>query len=73
MDNAEATIERHEEVLGKLSDMQTETTVGLTKVATELRVTNELIERSMTVQQRVLFALLGMIASLLGIGSQMVV
>jgi len=42
----------------------------LTEVATELKVTNGLIEKNMGMQQEVMFGLLAMPASGLGIGTQ---
>ena len=69
MDNAEADIRRHEILIERIADMQGEMKTGLTEVATELKVTNGLIERNMGMQQ-MMFGLLAMLASALGIGTQ---
>ena len=43
---------------------------GLAEVATELKVTNSLIEKSTTLMNKIILGLFAMLASVLGVGSQ---
>ena len=70
MDNAETDIRRHEILIEKIADTQGEMKTGLAEVATELKVTNSLIEKSTTLMNRIILGLFAMLASVLGVGSQ---
>jgi len=70
MDNAENDIRRHEILIERITDTQTVFTKGLAEVTTELKVTNELLERSMALQQKLIISLMALIASALGVGTQ---
>ena len=70
MDNAETDIRRHEILIEKIADTQGEMKTGLAEVATELKVTNSLIEKSTTLMNKIILGLFAMLASVLGVGSQ---
>ena len=70
MDNAEADIRRHEILIERITDAQGEMKTGLAEVATELKVTNGLIEKSTSLMNRMILGLFAMLASVLGVGSQ---
>ncbi len=70
MDNAEADIRRHEILIERITDVQGEMKTGLAEVATELKVTNGLIEKSTSLMNRMIVGLFAMLASVLGVGSQ---
>tara|TARA_R100000734_G_C3298097_1_gene89065 strand:- start:533 stop:781 length:249 start_codon:yes stop_codon:yes gene_type:complete len=70
MDNAEADIRRHEILIERITDVQGEMKTGLAEVATELKVTNGLIEKSTSLMNRMILGLFAMLASVLGVGSQ---
>lgn len=70
MDNAETDIRRHEIIIEKIADTQGEMKTGLAEVATELKVTNSLIEKSTTLMNKIILGLFAMLASVLGVGSQ---
>jgi len=70
MDNAEADIRRHEILIERITDVQSEMKTGLAEVATELKVTNGLIEKSTSLMNRMILGLFAMLASVLGVGSQ---
>ena len=70
MDNAEADIRRHEILIERITDVQSEMKTGLAAVATELKVTNGLIEKSTSLMNRMILGLFAMLASVLGVGSQ---
>ena len=70
MDNAEADIRRHEILIERITDVQGEMKSGLAEVATELKVTNGLIEKSTSLMNRMIVGLFAMLASVLGVGSQ---
>ena len=70
MDNAETDTRRHEILIEKIADTQGEMKTGLAEVATELKVTNSLIEKSTTLMNKIILGLFAMLASVLGVGSQ---
>tara|TARA_R100000458_G_C8251273_1_gene228179 strand:- start:431 stop:679 length:249 start_codon:yes stop_codon:yes gene_type:complete len=70
MDNAETDIRRHEILIERIADTQGEMKTGLAEVATELKVTNSLIEKSTTLMNKIILGLFAMLASVLGVGSQ---
>jgi hypothetical protein len=70
MDNAETAIRRHEILIEKMAETQGEMKTGLAEVATELKVTNSLIEKSTSLMNKIILGLFAMLASVLGVGSQ---
>tara|TARA_S200002703_G_C3766360_1_gene235910 strand:- start:247 stop:495 length:249 start_codon:yes stop_codon:yes gene_type:complete len=70
MDNAETDIRRHELLIERMADAQSDMKTGLAEVATELKVTNTLIEKSTSLMNKIILGLFAMLASLLGVGSQ---
>lgn len=70
MDNAETDIRRHELLIERMADAQSDMKTGLAEVATELKVTNTLIEKSTSLMNKIILGLFAMLASVLGVGSQ---
>tara|TARA_R100001510_G_C7653658_1_gene211982 strand:+ start:745 stop:993 length:249 start_codon:yes stop_codon:yes gene_type:complete len=70
MDNAETDIRRHEILIERMADTQSDMKTGLAEVATELKVTNTLIEKSTALMNKIILGLFAMLASVLGVGSQ---
>ena len=70
MDNAENDIKRHEILIERLTENQGAFTKGLAEVTVELKVTNELLTKSMGMQQKLILGLMALVASALGIGTQ---
>ena len=70
MDNAETDIRRHELLIERMADTQSDMKTGLAEVATELKVTNTLIEKSTSLMNKIILGLFAMLASVLGVGSQ---
>ena len=70
MDNAETDIRRHELLIERMADNQSDMKTGLAEVATELKVTNTLIEKSTALMNKIILGLFAMLASVLGVGSQ---
>ena len=57
LDNIEQTVERHERLIEQLVQSQMDMKTGLTKVATELEITNGLIGSYMANMQKIIFTL----------------
>ena len=60
--NLEQTSERHERLIEQLVESQIDMKTGLTKVATELEITNGLIGSYMANMQKVVLALIAIVA-----------
>ena len=71
LDNLEQTAVRHERLIEQLVQSNMDMKTGLTKVATELEITNGLIASYMTNMQKITFALIAIGAGALGLSSQM--
>lgn len=71
LEGLEQTVERHDRVIEQLVQSQMDMKTGLTKVATELEVTNGLIASYMANMQKVIFALIAIVAGAMGVSSQM--
>lgn len=71
LDNLEQTAVRHERLIEQLVQSNMDMKTGLTKVATELEITNGLIASYMTNMQKITFALIAIVAGALGLSSQM--
>ena len=71
LDNLESTVERHERLIEQLVQSQVSMQTGLAKVATELEITNGLIGSYMSNMQKIIFALIAIVAGAMGISSQM--
>jgi|TARA_R100000479_G_C6387274_1_gene203529 hypothetical protein len=67
IDNLESTSERHEKMIEQLVQSQIDMKTGLTKVATELEITNGLIASYMSNMQKVVLALITIVAGAMGI------
>jgi len=65
--NLEQTSERHERLIEQLVESQIDMKTGLTKVATELEITNGLIGSYMANMQKVVLALIAIVAGAMGI------
>ncbi len=65
--NLEQTSERHERLIEQLVESQIDMKTGLTKVATELEITNGLIGSYMANMQKVVLALIAIVARAMGI------
>lgn len=65
--NLEQTSERHERLIEQLVESQIDMKTGLTKVATELEITNGLIGSYMANMQKVVLALVAIVAGAMGI------
>lgn len=71
IDNLENTTVRHERLIEQLVQSQVDMKTGLTQVATELEITNGLISAYMANMQKIIFALIAIVAGAMGISSQM--
>ena len=71
LDNIENTVERHERLIEQLVQSQIDMKTGLTKVATELEITNGLIGTYMANMQKIIFTLIAIVAGAMGISTQM--
>lgn len=67
IDNLESVTDRHEKTIEQLVQSQIESKTGLTKVATELEITNGLIASYMANMQKVILALIAIVAGAMGI------
>lgn len=67
INNLEQTSERHERLIEQLVESQIDMKTGLTKVATELEITNGLIGSYMANMQKVVLALIAIVAGAMGI------
>ena len=67
INNLEQTSERHERLIEQLVESQIDMKTGLMKVATELEITNGLIGSYMANMQKVVFALIAIVAGAMGI------
>ena len=67
IDSVESLVERHDTLIQQLVQSQIETKTGLTKVATELEITNGLIASYMANMQKALLALIGIVGAALGV------
>ena len=65
--NLEQTSERHERLIEQLVDSQIDMKTGLTRVATELEITNGLIGSYMANMQKVVLALIAIVAGAMGL------
>ena len=71
LDNVEANVARHEEIIAQLVQSQMEAKTGLTKVAAELGITNGLIASYMANMQKIVVALIAIVAGAMGLSTQM--
>ena len=71
LDNVETAVVKHDEVIQQLVQSQIESKTGLTKVATELEITNGLIASYMANMQKIVLALIMVVAGAMGIQMQM--
>ena len=71
LDSLEETAKRHERLIEQLVQSNMDMKTGLTQVATELEITNGLISSYMTNMQKVIFALIAIVAGAMGISTQM--
>lgn len=71
LDNLENTADRHERLIEQLVQSQVDMKTGLTKVATELEITNGLIGSYMANMQKIIFTLIAIVAGAMGLSTQM--
>tara|TARA_R100001510_G_C7595310_1_gene163647 strand:- start:182 stop:421 length:240 start_codon:yes stop_codon:yes gene_type:complete len=71
LDNLEQTAERHERLIEQVVQSQIDMKTGLTKVATELEITNGLIGSYMANMQKIIFTLIAVVAGAMGLSTQM--
>tara|TARA_S200002703_G_scaffold156022_1_gene160910 strand:+ start:1357 stop:1599 length:243 start_codon:yes stop_codon:yes gene_type:complete len=67
IDNLESVTNRHEKTIEQLVQSQIDMKTGLTKVATELEITNGLIASYMSNMQKVILALITIVAGAMGL------
>lgn len=67
VEGLENAVEKHDSLIQQLVQSQIETKTGLTKVATELEITNGLIATYMANMQKALLALIGIVGAALGV------
>lgn len=72
LDTVESKVDKHEEILERLADQHGEMQIGIAEVATEVRMTNKLLERFMTSQQKIVMALIGLVGAVV-VGANYVV
>lgn len=65
--NLEQTSERHERLIEQLVESQMEMKTGLTRVATELEITNGLLGSYMANMQKVVLALIAIVGGAMGL------
>ena len=70
LDNLEQTAERHERLIEQVVQSQIDMKTGLTKVATELEITNGLIASYMANMQKIIFTLIAVVAGAMGLSTQ---
>ena len=71
LENLEQVVERHDRLIEQLGQSQMDMKTGLTKVATELEVKNGLIASYMANMQKIIFALIAIVAGAMGVSTQM--
>lgn len=71
LDSLEETAKRHERLIEQLVQSNMDMKTGLTKVATELEITNGLIGTYMGNMQKIIFTLIAIVAGAMGISTQM--
>ena len=71
LDNVETAVAKHDEIIQQLVQSQIESKTGLAKVATELEITNGLIASYMANMQKIVLALIMVVAGAMGIQMQM--
>ena len=71
LDNLEQTAERHERLIEQVVQSQIDMKTGLTKVATELEITNGLRASYMANMQKIIFTLIAVVAGAMGLSTQM--
>tara|TARA_R100001015_G_C4625052_1_gene183432 strand:+ start:1687 stop:1938 length:252 start_codon:yes stop_codon:yes gene_type:complete len=71
LDNLEQVVTRHERLIEQLVQSNMDMKTGLTKVATELEITNGLIGTYMGNMQKIIFTLIAIVAGAMGISTQM--
>lgn len=71
LDSLEETSKRHERLIEQLVQSNMDMKTGLTKVATELEITNGLIGTYMGNMQKIIFTLIAIVAGAMGISTQM--
>ena len=71
LDNLEQVVTRHERLIEQLVQSNMYMKTGLTKVATELEITNGLIGTYMGNMQKIIFTLIAIVAGAMGISTQM--
>ena len=71
LDNLEQVATRHERLIEQLVQSNMDMKTGLTKVATELEITNGLIGTYMGNMQKIIFTLIAIVAGAMGISTQM--
>ena len=71
IENLEQTVERHDRLIEQLVQSQMDMKTGLTKVATELEITNGLIGTYMGNMQKIIFTLIAIVAGAMGLSTQM--
>ena len=67
INNLEQTSERHERLIEQIVDAQMDMKTGLARVATELEITNGLIGSYMANMQKVVLALIAIVAGAMGL------
>ena len=67
VEGLESAVDKHDSIIQQLVQSQIETKTGLTKVATELEITNGLIATYMANMQKALLALIGIVGAALGV------
>jgi|TARA_R110000824_G_scaffold17706_11_gene71366 predicted regulator of amino acid metabolism with ACT domain len=67
INNLEVTSERHERLIEQLVESQIDMKTGLARVATELEITNGLIGSYMGTMQKVVMALIAIVAGAMGL------
>lgn len=71
LDSLEETAKRHERLIEQLVQSNMDMKTGLTKVATELEITNGLIASYMANMQKIIFTLIAIVAGAMGLSTQM--
>ncbi len=69
LDHVEAEVARHDTVIERLVQSHVETKTGLASITSELKVTNDLLSDYMSTMQKVMFALIAIVAAAMGMST----
>lgn len=69
LEHIESEVARHDKVIEYLVQSQVQTKTGLASITSELKVTNDLLSSYMSTMQKVVFALIAIVAAAMGMST----